>query len=74
MLASNRIMKQEAIAKSAFIRHVFHEMRTPLHILSSYLNSFTPSAEDLDEMRHHTGKTILFYTITNNFITSRIKF
>ena len=56
--ASNRIMKQEAEAKSTFIRHVFHEMRTPLHVLSTFLSSFNPTAEDFEEMRHHTGMTI----------------
>ena len=54
-MASNRIMAEEADAKGAFIRHVFHEMRTPLHVLSTFLNSVSPSAEDFEEMRHHTG-------------------
>lgn len=55
LLASNRIMKKEAEAKSTFIRHVFHEMRTPLHVLSSFLGSFNPTAEDFEEMKLHTG-------------------
>ena len=68
-MAENRIIKQEAIAKSSFIRynvflsfcniivlspyfqhftftfirHVFHEMRTPLHVLSTFLNCFHTS-------------------------------
>ena len=55
LLASNRIMQKEADAKSTFIRHVFHEMRTPLHVLSTFLSSSNPSDEDFEEMRHHTG-------------------
>jgi signal transduction histidine kinase len=56
LLVSNRIMKKEAEAKSTFIRHVFHEMRTPLHVLSNFLGIMSPSPEDFDEMRHHTGE------------------
>ena len=48
-------MKKEADAKSTFIRHVFHEMRTPLHVLSTFLSSSNRSDEDFEEMRHHTG-------------------
>ena len=48
-------MRKEADAKSAFIRHVFHEMRTPLHVLSTFLSSCNPTAEDFEEMKHHTG-------------------
>lgn len=59
LMASNRIMAEEADAKGAFIRHVFHEMRTPLHVLSTFLNSVNPSAEDFEEMRHHTGAIIV---------------
>ena len=56
LLASNRIMRKEADAKSTFIRHVFHEMRTPLHILSTFLTSCNHTIEDFEEMKHHTGR------------------
>lgn len=63
LLASNRIMKKEAEAKSAFIRHVFHEMRTPLHVLATFLHSYNPSPEDFQEMQHHTGSSTTNVTL-----------
>ena len=48
-------MRKEAEAKSTFIRHVFHEMRTPLHVLSTFLSCFNPTVEDFEEMKYHTG-------------------
>lgn len=49
-----KIMIRNAEKKEHFIRHVFHEIRTPLHVLSNYLSSFSfPSLEEQREMRHH---------------------
>jgi hypothetical protein len=49
-------MKQEAEAKSTFIRHVFDEMRPPLCLMSSFLSTLNPTAEAFNEMKLHTGR------------------
>jgi len=57
LLESNRIMKIEGDAKSAFIAHVFNEMRSPLNTLSNFFNS-NPAAHDFDQMKTHTDLTL----------------
>ena len=56
-LLIEKIILRNAEKKEHFIRHVFHEIRTPLHVLSNYLSSFSfPSLEEQREMRHHISK------------------
>jgi signal transduction histidine kinase len=51
----NKISKENAKAKATFIRNVFHEIRTPLHALSSFFSNPNPLREEFVEMKHHTG-------------------
>ena len=51
------IKKRNEEAKAAFIRHVFHEIRTPLHVLSSFFSYPDPSRDDFEDMKHHTGSS-----------------
>jgi signal transduction histidine kinase len=53
--AQNKINRENAKAKAVFIRNVFHEIRTPLHALSSFFSNPNPLREEFIEMKHHTG-------------------
>jgi signal transduction histidine kinase len=57
--AITKIEKKNAAASAAardrFIRRVFHEIRTPLHIMTGYLGLDSMSAEDIEELKKHTG-------------------
>jgi signal transduction histidine kinase len=54
-----RNVAASAAAKDRFIRRVFHEIRTPLHIMTGCFPSSDSNgmaAEDLEELKKHTGK------------------
>ena len=52
-----KVARNHVQSKSAFIRNVFHEIRTPMHVLTSFFSESDPSREDFEDMRHHTGET-----------------
>ena len=52
-----KLDRNHAEAKATFIRDVFHEIRTPMHVLSSFFSDTDPSREDFEDMKHHTGTT-----------------
>lgn len=51
----NKLSRKHAESRTAFIRNVFHEIRTPMHVLSNFFSDSNPSRQDFDDMRHHTG-------------------
>lgn len=54
------IVEEKCLAKSslfqdAFIRRVFHKMRTPLHVICNSLGISEVTLEELSEVRYHAG-------------------
>ena len=45
-----KLDRNHAEAKATFIRDVFHEIRTPMHVLSSFFSDTDPSREDFEDM------------------------
>ena len=55
LAATVKLAKKHAESKATFIRNLFHEIRTPMHVLSSFFSDKDPSREDFEDMKHHTG-------------------
>ena len=52
----NRLLaRKHTESRTEFVRNVFHEIRTPLHVLSNFFCDTNPSREDFEDMKHHTG-------------------
>lgn len=63
--ASMKLMKKHTESKATFIRNLFHEIRTPMHVLSSFFSEKDPSREDFEDMKHHTGKYVQYVRYKN---------
>ena len=52
----NKVLaRKHTESRTEFVRNVFHEIRTPMHVLSNFFCDTNPSREDFEDMKHHTG-------------------
>jgi signal transduction histidine kinase len=52
----NKVLaRKHTESRTEFVRNVFHEIRTPMHVLSNFFCDSNPSREDFEDMKHHTG-------------------
>ena len=57
----NKLSRKHTESRTAFIRNVFHEIRTPMHALSDFFCDLNPTREDFEDMKHHTGQMPAVY-------------
>ena len=62
MIAEKKSQTKSSLFQDAFIRRVFHKMRTPLHVICNSLGISEVTLEELSEVRYHAGE--LFETTT----------
>ena len=62
MIAEKKSQTKSSLFQDAFIRRVFHKMRTPLHVICNSLGISEVTLEELSEVRYHAGE--LFDTTT----------
>ena len=66
MIAEKKSQTKSSLFQDAFIRRVFHKMRTPLHVICNSLGISEVTLEELSEVRYHAGElicsTVLYFT------------
>ena len=55
-IAEEKCLSKTSLFQDAFIRRVFHKMRTPLHVICNSLGISEVTLEELSEVRYHAGK------------------
>ena len=64
ILHDNKVLaRKHTESRTEFVRNVFHEIRTPMHVLSNFFCDTNPSREDFEDMKHHTGNVL--YVLCN---------
>ena len=67
MIAEKKSQTKSSLFQDAFIRRVFHKMRTPLHVICNSLGISEVTLEELSEVRYHAGElmysTLLYCAI-----------
>ena len=56
MIAEKKSQTKSSLFQDAFIRRVFHKMRTPLHVICNSLGISEVTLEELSEVRYHAGE------------------
>lgn len=51
------LARKHTESRTEFVRNVFHEIRTPMHVLCNFFCEENPSREDFEEMKHQTGNS-----------------
>ena len=54
-IAEEKCLSKTSLFQDAFIRRVFHKMRTPLHVICNSLGISEVTLEELSEVRYHAG-------------------
>lgn len=55
-IAEEKCLSKTSLFQDAFIRRVFHKMRTPLHVICNSLGISEVTLEELSEVRYHAGR------------------
>lgn len=55
-IAEEKCLSKTSLFQDAFIRRVFHKMRTPLHVICNSLGISEVTLEELSEVRYHAGE------------------
>jgi signal transduction histidine kinase len=64
----NKVLaRKHTESRTEFVRNVFHEIRTPMHVLSNFFCDSNPSREDFEDMKHHTGN-VTYSTVRHCYV------